>query len=132
MQKQKQQGFSMFMGLYTLLTLIVVIFILFRIVPVYFDNYTIENSLSSLQGDTELQQQILLNGFGSSVNSAIIKRFEINNVTQITPDQVQVTPGGTGGTVRVVYDVKVPVIGNTSILLHFDDSTEISTTNVQS
>jgi hypothetical protein len=123
---RKQQGMTL-IGM--LLTMVVVVFtavVVMRIVPVVIQYYTIVSAIhsldstpaSSLTGDPMLDV--------SELNTAITKRFDINGIEYLKPEELVIYPDGEHQfKVKLKYSVTRPLVYNMSLLFNFDRTIEV-------
>jgi hypothetical protein len=96
------------------------ILIVFRTAPAYIENYSIRDSLHSLQDKVTTETNPSLSKF--SIYRALDRMFEVNRIHSITARDVLITPVNTGFAVQALYKVNVPLIGNLSLTIQFDNS----------
>ena len=113
--RERQRGMT-FLGLMILLSFIgVFIYAGIKLAPVYLQGYKVMKAVGDLPHETE----------GGAVNPATIvraleKRFDIEDITEVNPREVEINKTDTGYAVHATYDVTVPFVGNLSFLVHFD------------
>lgn len=102
-----------------LVTAILVIFIaigLMKVIPAYTQDRLIHNILYTIAHDPDMQ--------GASerdIRDSFYKRATVmNNVTSVNKDDINVAKGPGGLVLSVSYQVKVPLIGNASLVFDFD------------
>jgi Domain of unknown function (DUF4845) len=87
-----------------------------KIGPIYFDHYLIRSTLESLEKDrglaTKTREEIL---------ELLRRRWEVNNIENVTAENVKITRDDGNLQLHLVYDVTKPVVGNVEALVHFDD-----------
>ncbi len=93
--------------------------IVLKITPIYTEHYTIVSSLESLE-----QENIGSKSRGE-IRKMLTKRFDINNIRGIHPDDIEIDKTRGVTTVRVAYEVKEKFVANVSLLLEFDTSIEV-------
>ncbi|MGE0371458.1 MAG: DUF4845 domain-containing protein [Gammaproteobacteria bacterium] len=117
----KQQEGMTFLSL--LIVLAVVGFFAYigiKLTPVYLQHFSVTSSLQSL---AEEESQGLAVG---ELRSRLLKRLEINSVTNVTEDDIKVRSEANSKTVTVQYEVQEPFYGNVSLLISFEDSVTLS------
>lgn len=84
--------------------------------PIYFDHYLIRSTLESLEKDrgltTKTREEIL---------ELLRRRWEVNNIENVTTENVKITRDDGNLQLHLVYDVAKPVVGNVDAVVHFDD-----------
>jgi len=114
-EKQRGLTFANF-----LLGAIVVVFLalgLMKIVPAYVENRTIIHIMETVAHDPDMQ-----NATVADIRAKFGTNARMNNITVINPEDVQVAKNGPVMVLSVKYNVKIPLVGNASLLLEFDSS----------
>ncbi|MCO7225467.1 DUF4845 domain-containing protein [Pleionea sp. CnH1-48] len=90
-----------------------------QLVPVYIENMSVKKALESLEKENTKMSK-------AQVNRKLAAQFNINQVERVTKENIHFKPTR-GGKMRVsiVYDVKIDLVSNLSVLVEFDDSVEI-------
>lgn len=88
-----------------------------KLVPVYMDHNTMVNILTKLADE---------DGVGNMRNAAlrdeIKRRFRLNNIREFNiEDNIDFDRGPNGTTLLMVYDVRVPLIKNLTLVADFDE-----------
>lgn len=109
-------GLLILLGLIGFFTLLVL-----KIGPIYLDHYKVKMSLEGLRSDPDLASRSK-----EEVMRSLQKRWDIDMVDSVTKDDVTITKDINQINVRVAYDVAKPLFGNLDVLVHFDDSIEVS------
>jgi Domain of unknown function (DUF4845) len=105
------------LGLITILALVAFgVYLILRLAPVYIENYAVTSSLRSLKQDLEIREKS-----PEQIYEALKRRFEINDVKNVKKDNVKIARSGAIVTVDVKYNVVVPLVGNISLLIAFDN-----------
>lgn len=104
-------GFLFLLALLGFVTLSVV-----RISPIYFDHYLIQTTFESLKKDPDLQSKTR-----DEILSLLQKRWDINNIENVTTKDVKITREEGSIKLHLKYDVTRNVFGNLDVLVHFDD-----------
>ncbi len=122
MHSKRQQRGMTFWGLsFVLGILAFFLFILFKLIPPYMEDFKVRGALDSLS------RQADVGGMSKGdIAEALRKRFEIDNVDSIKlGTDLTVETRGRAKVIRIRYDNVVPVLGNVSLLLEFDHSKEV-------
>lgn len=123
---KKQQGTGLIGMLMTIVVVVMVVAIGMRAIPVYFQYYTIVQSIkalnllpaSSLSGDPMADVDVLRND--------VSKRLEINDLADLNKDQLIIMPTGVNKFVfSVKYQVIKPLVYNVSLLFDFNKKLEV-------
>ncbi len=115
-----QKGMTIYGVAFILLLIGFVVFTTLKLFPVYMENFTISSSLESLESEPGKQFAGAMD-----IRHALMKRFGMNNVRQVTRDDISVTREGQIYYVDVDYDVRVPYIKNISLLVSFTNHVEV-------
>jgi len=91
-----------------------------RVVPVYLEHYSIKNILFSLKEEPFVSRKPI-----GEIRSMLIRRFDINSITNIDRDQVKVRRAGGVTTIELNYEQRRPVAGNMDVIMTFSESLEL-------
>lgn len=118
--KHSQRGMTM--GSMLVLVIVIGFFglLAIKIIPIYIDNHKIAGALKSLKETPDLVNQP-----ASSVRGRLNKQFDMNYVDFLDPQAIQITSYPGYVSVSITYERVVPVIGNASALLSFDETMEV-------
>lgn len=114
-----QRGAS---GLGILFTIVVIVFFGatgLKLTPVYLDNYTIRGALEALN-----EQPGITKMPNSKVKSILLKQLQINNVHNVTKEDIVVNKEKGRLTVNVDYDVRLNLVQNIDLLVSFENQFE--------
>ena len=122
MQNPKRQtGITMWGMLFVLGTLAFSLFLLFKLLPPYMDDFKIKSALDSLGRQPDAGTMTL-----PQVKEAIRKRLEIDSADNFDLEKtLTVEPRGKMKSIRISYESVVPMAFNISVLLNFDHAIEI-------
>jgi len=111
------------------LTLISLIFILgligffvmltLKIVPIYLDHGKVKSALEALKATPELQTKSEY-----EIRDSLNKRFSINYVYDVKPENIKVIRHGNYVKVDIEYETVVKLVSNLSALAEFHDTIE--------
>jgi len=89
-----------------------------RLVPIYMDHFSVMSSMRSLSKED-------LGGMDrAKVRELLIRRLEINSVTDVGREHIEVEQRGRRTAVTVAYEVRKPLLGNIDIVVSFDNRVE--------
>lgn len=118
---KKQQGMTMISLLFVLAGIGTVVLLLLKIVPVYMNHGKVTHVLEALKNSTDVQTQSK-----SDIIVSLSKRFSVESITNIdTEKDVIITKNGDYLKVQIQYQAEVPLVGNLSALMKFDDEIEV-------
>jgi hypothetical protein len=112
MRKQRGMGF---LGVLVLIIGIVLAAILgMKLVPAYIEYFTIKKAVTSIVQSGELR-----NATVADVRKAFDRRATIDDITAITPADLEVSKDGNEVVIAFAYQKKVPLFHNVSVLIDF-------------
>lgn len=115
------KGFVSLMGLIFLVLIGFMLFLAIKIGPLYFENYQLQQTFKSVinenPGDYNISQQ-------DRILTSLVKMFQVNQITSLKVTDVHI--GGKTGKLALSanYDVIKPIVGNISVLVHFETEVE--------
>lgn len=120
--KSRQRGMTFWGMLFVLGVIAVVMFLVFKLFPVYMGDFKVRSALDSLA-----RQQDIASMSKTDIASALEKRFDIDDVRHVDLKRdLTIEPRGRSRVVRIRYEAIVPMVGNISALLEFDHSREVA------
>jgi hypothetical protein len=123
MQNPKRQaGITMWSMLFVLGTLAFSLFLLFKLLPPYMDDFKIKSALDSLDRQPDVSTMT-----PPEIKEAIRKRLEIDTADELFDLNKILTVELKGKTkvIHVSYESVVPMAFNISALINFDHSIEV-------
>ena len=90
-----------------------------KLIPAYMENATIGNLFAVIAGDLELQK-----ASPREIRMSFSKRADVEGVTAIKADDIDVASDGGRLVLSASYAVKVPLAGNVSLYLEFNPSSD--------
>lgn len=116
-----QSGMTMWGLIFVLGTLAFFIFILFKLLPPYMDDFKVKSALESLGRQPDAGSMTV-----PEIKEAIRKRLEIDSADDFDLDgSLTVVPHGRAKVIRINYESVTPMAFNISALLTFDHSIEV-------
>ncbi len=116
-----QQGMTIYGVAFILLLIGFLVFTILKLFPVYMENFTIRSSVESLQNDSAKEYMGAMD-----IRNALMKRFSMNNVSQVSHEDISVIREGQNYYVNVDYEVRVPFIKNISLVVSFTNHAEVT------
>jgi hypothetical protein len=95
------------------------VYLALKIVPLYLEYFNVASSINSLQDDPDLRMKS-----PSQVRDLIRKRFEVNDVKRVKPQDVKITKSGGGVVVIVQYEARVSIVANIDLVASFHKRNE--------
>jgi hypothetical protein len=88
-----------------------------KIIPAYIQYAEIKSILSTIVNDPEMQ-----GAQSRSIRESFSKRAMMNNINIVTANDIDIAKDARGLSLSIAYQVKMPLIGNASLLLEFNPS----------
>ena len=118
---KRQSGMSMWSLLFVVGTLTFSLFLLFKLIPPYMDDFKVKSALESLGRQPEAGTMAI-----GEIKEAIRKRLEIDSADNFNlENSLTVTARGRTKVIRINYESVTPMLFNVSALLTFDHSVEV-------
>lgn len=118
--RKHQQGMTFFGLAFTLLLIGFVVFTALKLLPPYMQNFYVRGALQSTETDDAAEYSR-----AAAVRIAILKRLDINDVTQVKAEDVSVVRDGAIFNIDIDYEVVVPFVHNISLLINFENHAEV-------
>ena len=90
-----------------------------KLIPAYIQNAQIKDIFSTIALDPEMQTAPPRN-----IRESYNKRAMINNISIIDMNDVEISKDASGLSLSASYQMKIPLVGNASLLLEFNPSSE--------
>lgn len=90
-------------------------FAFIRLTPVYLNYMKVVGVLEGVHEEFDSQ-----NASRNAIRTSIVRRFNVESVSEIEANDIKVTSDSDGFTVAAVYDHTTPFIANVSFTVHFD------------
>jgi len=121
MRRQRGLGFA---GVLVLLIAIVFVAIIgMKLVPAYIEYFTIKKAVTSITQSGELR-----NATVADVRRAFSRHADVDDITAITANDLEVTKEGSEIVVGFAYQKKIPLFYNVSVLIDFVGSSKPTST----
>ena len=119
---KRQAGMTMWGMLFILGTLAFSLFLFFKLLPPYMDDFKIKSALESLSRQPDAGTMTV-----PQVKEAIRKRLEIDSADELFDLNkiLTVEPRGKVKSIRINYESVVPMVFNISALISFDHAIEV-------
>ena len=118
---KNQQGLSFGNFLATVIVLVLIAISVMKVIPAYLQNRAIQTTFDQIAHKPEIKN-IPLNEIKVEFN----KRAIVSDITAIKVDDIDVTKDERGVTLSASYPVKIPLVGNASLLIEFNPSSSSS------
>lgn len=119
---KKQQGMTATSMILMLIGICSAVVLVLRIAPVYMNHGKIKSAIESIKGTTDIQT-----ASKSEIQRKLTDRFLINQVDtkDIGEQNITLTKHGDYVKLEIKYQTEVPIIGNMSAVMKFDDFIEV-------
>lgn len=116
--KRKQAGVTLSGLLAAAVVLAVIALLGMKVVPEVIEYYQIVKAVKKIKNDPAAQESV------AQVRRTFENQATIDNITAITPQDLDITKDGGQLVVSFAYERRVHLFGNVSLLLEFQGSTE--------
>ncbi|ADJ27631.1 DUF4845 domain-containing protein [Nitrosococcus watsonii] len=121
MHYRKRQGGMSFLGWILVLALLALVGLgMVRLFPSYMEYFSVKTSLESLANQPDLHAM-----GKSNIRNALLRRLDINDVTHVSKDNIEITKTRRTLTIAVDYEVRTPFLGNIDLIAHFNPLIEV-------
>lgn len=106
-----------------ILTLIPIGFLAYiglRIAPVYIEGFSVGDAVTSLRKEADLKERSK-----DEIYVLLQKRLAVNDIRSVGKDDVKIIKTVNDVTIKVDYEVRVPIAGNMALVMTFNKSTVI-------
>ena len=117
---KNQQGFSLFFLIFIITLLFIVISLTVKIAPVYLNHSKVVGMLEQLKQEAHVEKKT-----ETEIKSSLSKRININNIDDVTQNDISLNRQGNAFKVLINYEVVRQVYGNLSVLIDFNDEIEV-------
>ena len=118
--KQKGMTGISIMALLVLIAFVAIIFL--KIMPVYFDSFKVGDVVSGMKEERSLGDKT-----NSEITSLILKRLDVNMVSDVTKDHIFIEKSKNEVLIDVEYEVRKEMFGNLDVVISFKKSVEAPT-----
>ncbi len=88
-----------------------------KVIPAYIQDAEIKSILSTIVNDPEMQ-----GAQSKDIRESFSKRAMMNNINVVTANDIEIVKDARGLSLSISYQVKIPLVGNASLLLEFNPS----------
>ena len=112
--RHRQRGMTMIGWLVLLVLIGVIALVSLKLIPAYMEFYTILQSAESVHAQASPETT------AREIQSAMAKRFSVNNVESLDPKEIEVTRVDGRLIIHIAYEVRKPMMGNVDAVVKFD------------
>jgi hypothetical protein len=116
---KKQQGMTFISWVAVLALLAVVVMFVLKVTPAYMESFSVRSTLNSLKEPGESYTG------PADIREAIARRFSINNVEDVSGDDIEISPTNGGYEVSIDYEVRTSYMFNIDLVLSFSHRVEV-------
>lgn len=116
---KRQQGLTLISLVFILGLIGFFVMLTLKIVPIYLDHGKVKSALEALKATPELQTKSEY-----EIRDSLNKRFSINYVYDVKPENIKVIKHGNYVKVDIEYETVVKLVSNLSALAEFHDTIE--------
>jgi hypothetical protein len=114
---RKQKGVTLSGLLIWAVALVFLALLGLKVAPAYFEYLTIQKEFKEIASDPSLA-----GGQRTAIERAFYNRTTIDNVTSVTPQDLDISKDGDGLVISAAYSVRVPLFANVSLAIDFRPS----------
>ncbi|MGD8526306.1 MAG: DUF4845 domain-containing protein [Thioalkalispiraceae bacterium] len=119
-QVGKQKGMTAIGWVFVFALIAIVTLVTLKLLPIYLDGFSVKSSLASLENEHNIGKMSPL-----KIKSMLLKRLDINMVTDVTKDDIYIDRSNGAMTIEVDYEVREKLIGNLDVVVMFNTSIEV-------
>jgi Domain of unknown function (DUF4845) len=124
--RQRQQGLGFAGVIFLLIAVVFVAIIGMKLVPAYIEYFTIKKAVTGMTQSGELRGASV-----ADVRKAFDRRANIDDITAITPQDLEVTKDGNDIVIAFAYEKRIKLFYNISVLIDFAGSSQPVSTKVK-
>jgi hypothetical protein len=114
---KRQDGLTVISILLIVVLLGTAVLLTFRLVPIYIEHFGVVSSLKSMEKEPGMHAKS-----PGELLEMLRKRLEINDVKRVTKEDILIKRQQRDTSIRIAYEVQIPVVSNISLLITFDNS----------
>jgi len=118
-QRLQQHGLSFSGFIFGAFLLVLASITGLKVIPAYIQYGQIKNTFAAIAHDPDMQ-----NATARDIRSSFEKRADIDDITAIKSDEIEISNDKGNLVLSASYSVKVPLAGNVSLFLEFNPSSD--------
>jgi hypothetical protein len=119
--KGRQRGMTFWGLLFVLSVIAIVVFLIFKLFPVYMGDFKVKAALDSL-----VKQQDVATMGKPEIITSLDRRFDVDDIRHVDLKRdLTIEQQGRNKVIRIRYEAVVPMVSNISALVEFDHSREV-------
>lgn len=116
---KRQQGLTFISLVFVLGFIATIVLLALKIGPIYLDHSKVVSALAEIKKTPDIEERS-----EAQIRDSLNKRFNMNYVYDVTPDDITITKQSNYLKVAIEYEVVKPLVGNLSALVEFNDVIE--------
>ena len=116
----KQGGLTLIGFVLMLVALVFLAYIGMKIAPIYVNYYSVVRAMDNMQEIPGLARKTPM-----QIRDALYDRLYVSYMDDLTDKNVKITRSN-GVNVRVVYEIREPILGNLDVIVSFDRSVKLN------
>jgi hypothetical protein len=118
---KKQYGMTMPAVAALLALLAFFVLIGLKLFPIYMENFNVSSHVQRIGHDARMAEMTK-----AELERTLLKRFGIDDVKNVTKDDIIITDIAGGYLIEVIYEVRKPFMGNIDIVVSFHEKQEVT------
>lgn len=114
-----QRGLSLSGFMFVAVLVVAGVLLVFKLSPAYFEYYRIQRQFKVMADEPSLKA-----GSRGEILQAFSNRANIDQITVISPNDLDITKNGNSIVISAAYSVRVPLVGNLSACIDFNPTSE--------
>ena len=111
---QNQTGITVIGLMLIIIPFALIGYVVLRAAPVYIEALSVGDAINSLKKEMDLKEKSR-----DEIFRMVKKRFEVNNITSVGKDDIEIQKTVNDVKVTVDYEAKVPLFGNVALAFAF-------------
>ena len=116
----KQKGMTAIGWVLVFMLIAIATLFTLKLLPIYLDGFAVKSSLESLKEQHNVNKMS-----PARIKQTILKRLDINMVTDVSKDDIYIEKDKSGTSVEIDYEVRDNLVGNLDIVVSFDYTVDI-------
>ncbi len=114
---RKQRGVGFVGMIFVAVGIILVAIFGMKLVPAYIHNAQLTQIFKTIANDQDMRDASIM-----QIKSAYSKRAEVNNISDISSEDIEITKANGRLSLSASYSVKIPLVANATLVLEFNPS----------
>ena len=110
-----QRGLTLVGMLLAVMVVMLLALGIMRVIPAVLEYFTIKNNVNAIVASGELK-----NASVAEIRGSFMKRAQVNDITAITPSDLEISKDGGEMAISFSYTKKIPLLGPVSLAIDFE------------